>query len=137
VEGFEAVVSDIAKFLRAPDESPKATRSGRSAPGCDYCAGVRRPGVHRHLPGNAGVYACSARGRRALRRQSADLKKRVSSYFQKTSTARACDDADAGGVVEITVTRSEAEALILENNLIKSLSPRYNILFATTSLTPT
>ncbi|HNI62279.1 MAG TPA: excinuclease ABC subunit UvrC [Agitococcus sp.] len=83
-----------------------------------------------NLPHLSGVYKMlGAQGEVLYVGKAKSLKNRVSSYFQKNIShpktqalvAKICD-------IELTITHSEVEALLLEQNLIKTLKPPFNIL---------
>jgi len=84
----------------------------------------------RSLTNKPGIYQmCDSTGKVLYVGKALNLKKRVASYFRTTNIApktRALVTQIAA--IEVIVTHTEDEALILENNLIKKLKPRYNIL---------
>ena len=81
---------------------------------------THRPGVYRMLNAKHKViYVGKAR----------DLKKRVSSYFNRShDSVKTAAMMESVANVEVTVTNTEAEALILEYNLIKQNKPRFNVI---------
>jgi excinuclease ABC subunit C len=96
-----------------PDISPSIKETLSTLPS--------RPGVYRMFNKDGVVIYVG---------KASNLKKRVSSYFQKKQqdikTATLVGQIEK---IETIITHTEKEALILENNLIKSLKPRYNILY--------
>src|SRR5690349_8614402 len=126
-----SALSKLKSYKVEPEEADGTAAAAREGKPEERAAEFDPREILKGLPNRPGVYRMlNAAGDTLYVGKARDLKKRVSSYFQKHDhDVRISAMISHIRGVETTVVRSEAEALFLENSLIKTHQPRFNILF--------